>query len=200
MAIRNIRVMGDPCLYQRAKEIEFTQASESFIRQIITDLIDTLKDAGGIGIAAPQIGLPLRIIVLNIDENRANAEHCTPIYFEAHINPKITVSEEDTVENLEACLSLPGLAGTVSRSKRIIFESYDYQGKHSTYDVNNLIARVVQHEIDHLDGQLYWSKIKNLSKFGFIEHMLSPEQLKAKKHLIDKQRAILLNIEPALQQ
>lgn len=173
MAIRDIRTMGDPCLYNIADEVELAQIKTPLVQQIITDLIDTLKSTDGVGIAAPQIGIPLRIIIVNINDHAAELMHCKPIYFQAHINPNIIESSENMAERLESCLSLPGLVGLVPRSKSIVCESYNCFGEKIKFSADHYIARVIQHEMDHLNGKLYWSRVNDLSQFGFEEHLLS---------------------------
>jgi peptide deformylase len=137
--ILEIRKIGDPVLKQKAQKVDKV---DSKIKRLVEDMIETMKFANGVGLAAPQVGEPLRIIVVDY-ENK-------PIAF---INPEILEAEGETID-LEGCLSVPGIELKIKRYERIVFKAQDLNGKVKKYRAKGLLARVIQHEIDHLDGVL----------------------------------------------
>ncbi|MDO5707724.1 MAG: peptide deformylase [Andreesenia angusta] len=151
MAIRQIRIEGDPLLRKKSRVIENI---DDRIKILIEDMIDTMKDAEGVGLAAPQVGVLKRVIVIDIGEG--------PI---VGINPKIVESSGEEVDE-EGCLSVPGKSGNVCRPKSIIVEYLDKDGNEKRVEANDLLARVFCHEIDHLDGVLYIDKIIDDEKIG----------------------------------
>jgi peptide deformylase len=137
--ILEIRKIGDPVLKQKAQKVDKV---DSKIKRLVEDMIETMKFANGVGLAAPQVGEPLRVIVVDY-ENK-------PIAF---INPEILEAEGETID-LEGCLSVPGIELKIKRYERIVFKAQDLNGKVKKYRAKGLLARVIQHEIDHLDGVL----------------------------------------------
>jgi peptide deformylase len=137
--ILEIRKIGDPVLKQKAQKVDKV---DSKIKRLVEDMIETMKFANGVGLAAPQVGEPLRVIVVDY-ENK-------PIAF---INPEILEAEGETID-LEGCLSVPGMELKIKRYERIVFKAQDLNGKVKKYRAKGLLARVIQHEIDHLDGVL----------------------------------------------
>jgi len=137
--ILEIRKIGDPVLKQKAQKVDKV---DSKIKRLVEDMIETMKFANGVGLAAPQVGEPLRVIVVDY-ENK-------PIAF---INPEILEAEGETID-LEGCLSVPGIELKIKRYERIVFKAQDLNGKVKKYGAKGLLARVIQHEIDHLDGVL----------------------------------------------
>ncbi len=144
MALRQVRIDGDPILRKKSKEIgEITDR----IKLLLEDMVDTMVEEDGVGLAAPQIGILRRAIVVDIGEG--------PIKM---INPEI-LSEEGEEIDTEGCLSVPGRAGTVARPKNIKFKYLDLEGEEQELEVGDLFARVICHEIDHLNGVLYIDKM-----------------------------------------
>jgi len=137
--ILEIRKIGDPVLKQKAQKVDKV---DSKIKRLVEDMIETMKFANGVGLAAPQVGEPLRVIVVDY-ENK-------PIAF---INPEILEAEGETID-LEGCLSVPGIELKIKRYEIIVFKAQDLNGKVKKYRAKGLLARVIQHEIDHLDGVL----------------------------------------------
>lgn len=165
MAVLKIARMGHPALMGRAEPVADPTAPE--IGRLIDDMIETMYDAPGIGLAAPQVHVPLRVLVYYVPEGRlAGGE---PL--RALINPKITVLDAETESGSEGCLSLPGMAGWVARPRSVRVEALDRGGKSFSYDAHGYHARVVQHEYDHLDGILYPMRMGDLSRFGYVEEM-----------------------------
>ena len=172
MAVREVLRMGDPRLLQRAQPVERFDTPE--LRELLTDMQDTMAALEGAGLAAPQIGVGLQVVIFGIDHN--------PRYPDAEavpqtilINPKLTALTEDVEEDWEGCLSVPGMRGVVPRFKRLRYEGCDQHGKPIKRDVDGFHARVVQHEYDHLIGVLYPMRIRDFSRFGFTD-VLFPDE------------------------
>ena len=180
MAILKIARMGHPMLMRVAEPIADPQAPE--IGQLIADMIDTLADAAGAGLAAPQVHVPLRLVMFHVPAARAReedgeaAESCP---FTVLINTEIEVLNNDAVEDLaddmvdglEACLSLPGLAGIVPRYNQIHYRGLTPLGETIERRAHGFHARVVQHECDHLDGVLYPMRMRDLSTLSFTSEL-----------------------------
>lgn len=149
MAIRKIRIEGDPILRKKSKEIK---TIDERILQLAQDMIETMRDANGIGLAAPQVGILRRIIVLEGEDSPIIA-----------INPKITYSEGEIID-LEGCLSIPGYSGYVKRAEKIIVEYIDENRNNVKREVSGYLARAFMHEIDHLDGILYIDRAEKIYK------------------------------------
>lgn len=165
MAILKIARMGHPVLLGRAAEVTDPTAPE--IRRLIQDMAETLADAGGIGLAAPQVHVPLRLFLW-----RDGPE------LQALINPEITPLGEARASAFEGCLSIPGLRGEVERPARVAWRGLDQHGLPVAGEAEGLAARVLQHENDHLDGIFYLMRMTDLSRLGFTEELarLAEEQ------------------------
>ena len=166
MAIRPVLKMGDPRLLARSREVEAFDTPP--LRALVEDMRETMRARDGVGLAAPQIGVDLRVIVFGFDEN--------PRYPDAGsvpdtvlINPEIAPLSDATEEDWEGCLSIPGLRGLVPRWKRLRYRGYDPQGRPIERIAEGFHARLVQHECDHLDGILYPMRMRDLSRLGFID-------------------------------
>ena len=188
MAILKIARMGHPMLMRVAAPIADPQAPA--ISQLIADMIDTLADAAGAGLAAPQVHVPLRLVMFHVPAARAleeDGEAAESCPFTVLINPEIeTLSEDigddsaddlagDMVDGLEACLSLPGLAGIVSRHSQIHYRGLNPLGETIERTAHGFHARVVQHECDHLDGILYPTRMRDLSTLSFTSELSRTE-------------------------
>jgi peptide deformylase len=172
MAVRPVLKMGDPRLLERARAIERFDLPE--LHALLTDLRDTMQAYNGAGLAAPQIGVGLQVVVFGVDHN--------PRYPDAEavpqtvlINPVLTPLSDAMEEDWEGCLSVPGLRGVVPRYARLRYQGYDELGRAIDRSVEGFHARVVQHECDHLIGVLYPMRIRDFSRFGYTE-VLFPDQ------------------------
>ena len=144
MALRTIRTDDDPCLYKVCKPVT---RFDDRLATLVEDLFETMKTADGAGLAAPQIGVLRRVVVIDAGEG--------PVEL---INPTI-IKKEGLQRGYEGCLSFPGKSGYVERADHVIVEGFDRQGKKHTYDTNGFFARAVQHELDHLDGVVYLTRV-----------------------------------------
>ena len=171
MAIRAILRMGDPRLLEAAKPVADPTAPA--IRELIADMFDTMADAGGVGLAAPQIGVGLQVVIFGFEMSE-RYPHAEPVPPTILLNPVITPLAEDEESGWEGCLSVPGLRGEVPRFTRIRYRGVDEGGKAIDRAVEGFHARVVQHECDHLLGVLYPMRMRDMSRFGFTD-VLFPE-------------------------
>jgi peptide deformylase len=159
MAILKIARMGHPVLLRRADPVPAPAAPE--IRRLVADMAETMEDAGGLGLAAPQVHVPLRLFVW-----RGGAGNIIAL-----INPELEFVGEEMEEAWEGCLSIPGLRGNVPRYARLRFRGVDIEGRPVDGEAVGLAARVLQHEADHLDGVMYPMRMTDLSLFGFTEEL-----------------------------
>ena len=166
MAIREILKMGHPILLEVAKPVEKFNTSE--LDSIIEDMIDTMKENDGAGLAAPQIGLSMQLVIFGFDSNERYPE-ADQVPFTVLINPVITPIGDEEEDGWEGCLSVPGLMGVVPRFKKIRYQGKDQNGNEIDREVDGFHARVVQHECDHLIGKLYPMRIRDFSQFGYLD-------------------------------
>ena len=171
MAILKIARMGHPALAASAAPVADPAAPE--IRRLVADMIETMEDADGAGLAAPQVHVPLRIVVFQAPADRAQEslsederfDHAAPLT--VLINPVVEIVDDTMEGGWEGCLSVPGLRGWVERPRAIRYAGYDLGGNRILRNAKGFHARVVQHECDHLDGILYPRRMRDLSRFLF---------------------------------
>ena len=168
MAVRSVLRMGTPSLLQPSAPV--TDFASGGIDQLIADLWDTVEAENGAGLAAPQIGVNLRVVVFGFDANPRypDAPGIPPTVL---INPVIEPLSDDMEEGWEGCLSVPGMRALVARYKRIRYQGQDANGASFGREVDGFHARVVQHECDHLDGILYPQRIRDIRSLGFREEL-----------------------------
>jgi peptide deformylase len=171
MAVREILKMGDPRLLRIAQPVRAFDTPE--LHALVADMMDTMAAANGAGLAAPQIGVDLQLVVFGFQRNVRYPE-APPVPMTVLINPVITPLDEAVEEGWEGCLSVPGLRGIVPRYTRIRYTGVDMQGQAIEREAEGFHARVVQHECDHLIGRLYPTRMTDLSKLGFTS-VLFPE-------------------------
>ena len=170
MAIREILKMGNPVLLKEAKEVEKFDTPE--IHELIKDMIETMKDAEGAGLAAPQVGESIQLVIFGVGKNERYPE-AEEVPFTVLINPIIKPLTQDKEDDWEGCLSVPGMRGVVPRYKEINYKGFDQYGNEIDRDVEGFHARVVQHECDHLFGILYPTRIENMKLFGFHDEIFA---------------------------
>lgn len=175
MAVREVLRMGDPRLLRVARPVERFGTPE--LRELIADMEDTMRALDGAGLAAPQIGVDLRVVIFGISANPRYPD-AEPVPQTVLVNPVITLLGTGMEDGWEGCLSVPGMRGLVPRHLRLRYSGFDERGKPIEREVGGFHARVVQHECDHLDGILYPMRIRDLRNFGFTE-VLFPGQVSA---------------------
>jgi len=166
MAVREILKMGDARLLRVAKPVQ--QFGTPELAQLLQDMFETMKAANGAGLAAPQIGVDLQVVVFGFQHNERYPE-APPVPKTVLINPLITPLSDEMVEGWEGCLSVPGLRGVVSRHARLRYQGFDAMGAPIAREADGFHARVVQHECDHLIGKLYPMRMTDFSRFGYTE-------------------------------
>ncbi len=168
MAIRPVLKMGHPVLRQVAAPVERFDAA---LNELLVDMDDTMRAMSGAGIAAPQIGVGLRVVIFELREN-PRYPHVSPVPYTVLVNPVLTPLGDEQDEGWEGCLSVPGMRGLVPRYHRLRYQGLDRDGQPIDRTVEGFHARVVQHEVDHLDGILYPQRVRDLRNFGFEDALL----------------------------
>ncbi len=168
MAILKIARMGHPALMSKARDVP--DPTDPRIHGLIADMVETMADAPGIGLSAPQVHVPLRIVVFRVPGERCEDKQDVPLT--VLINPVVTPLSDETVEDWEGCLSLPGMTGRVPRRARIKYSGFLPSGDPLEREAAGYHARVVQHECDHLDGVLYPMRMTDLSTLAYTEEMV----------------------------
>ena len=164
--IRDVLRMGDPRLFTRAREVD--DATDPQIAALLADMRDTMRAEDGAGLAAPQIGVGLRVVIFGVERNPRYPD-AEPVPYTELINPVLTPLSDEMEEGWEGCLSVPGLRGVVPRYRRLRYRGLDPAGKAIVRDVEGFHARVVQHECDHLDGILYPMRVRDFTRFGYTD-------------------------------
>ena len=174
MAIKQVLKMGDPLLLNVAEPVHDFKSQA--LRDLIEDMQDTMHALNGAGLAAPQIGISLRVVIFGVEKipRYPNAEE---VPYTILINPELTLLDDQTEEGWEGCLSVPGMRGLVPRFKKLRYQGYDLNHNLIDRTVSDFHARVVQHECDHLDGVLYPMRIEDLSNFGFSDVLFPDSNL-----------------------
>jgi peptide deformylase len=164
--------MGDARLFERAREVQRFDTAE--LHALVADMQDTMAQMKGVGLAAPQIGVPLRVVIFGMQSNPRYPD-AEPIPYTVLVNPVLTPLSDAQAEGWEGCLSVPGMRGLVPRHTALRYSGRDPAGAHIERSVHGFHARVVQHECDHLDGILYPMRIRDMRNFGYLE-VLFPER------------------------
>lgn len=166
MTVRDILKMGDPRLLRVARRVESFDSPE--LHALVADLFETMEAVEGAGLAAPQIGVDLAVVIFGFGRNQRYPE-APPVPRTVLINPTVKALSSEEEEGWEGCLSVPGLRGVVPRWSRITYSGWDAAGNRIEREASGFHARVVQHECDHLVGTLYPMRIRDFSRFGFTE-------------------------------
>jgi peptide deformylase len=169
MAIRKIARLGHPVLRQRAREVTREEISSPEMRRLLKDMIDTMHEYGGVGLAAPQVHEPVRLAVIEFEADNGRYDTGEQQSLLVIFNARVKVLDETRSGFWEGCLSVPGMRGYVERPSKIEVNYLDEKGKPHTITAEGFLATVFQHELDHLDGVLYVDKIADKSKFSFTE-------------------------------
>ena len=169
MAVRPVLKMGHPLLRQVAAAVDAFDVAQ--LNELLTDMEETMRAMSGAGIAAPQIGVSVRVVIFELKEN-PRYPHVAPIPFTVLINPVLEPLGTEMEEGWEGCLSVPGLRGSVPRYRRLHYRGLDAQGKSFERTVEGFHARVVQHEVDHLNGVLFPQRVQDMTRFGFEDALV----------------------------
>ena len=164
--IRDVLRMGDPRLLERSREVR--EVATPALEALLDDMRDTMRAQNGAGLAAPQIGVPLRVVIFGVERNPRYPD-AEPVPYTEIVNPVIVPLDDTEEEGWEGCLSVPGLRGVVPRFARIRYSGFDPRGHPIEREANGFHARVVQHECDHLDGILYPMRVRDFSRFGYTD-------------------------------
>jgi peptide deformylase len=170
--IREVLKMGDPRLLSVAAAVERFDSQE--LSALLADMRDTMAHLSGAGLAAPQIGVGLRVVIFGVSSN-PRYPGVEEVPDTVLINPVIAPLSDEVEDGWEGCLSVPGMRGVVPRYRRLRYSGFDERGRPFERVVEGFHARVVQHECDHLDGILYPMRIRDFGKFGFIEALFPGE-------------------------
>ena len=163
MAVRRVLRMGEPLLREVAQPVaRFDRA----LLELVADMDDTMRAERGAGIAAPQVGVGARVVIFELKDN-PRYPHIKPVPYTVLVNPTLTPLTEEQDEGWEGCLSVPGMRGLVPRFTRLRYQGFDQHGTPLDRTVEGFHARVVQHEVDHLDGILFPQRVRDLRNFGF---------------------------------
>ena len=173
--IREVLKMGDLRLLEKSQPVEAFGTPQ--LRELIADMRDTMAHLNGAGLAAPQIGVPLRVVIFGVTRNPRypDAEEVSDTVL---VNPVITPLGEEMEEDWEGCLSVLGMRGVVPRLKKVRYQGFDESGNPIDRSVEGFHARVVQHECDHLDGILYPMRMRDMAQFGFVEVLFPDQELR----------------------
>jgi peptide deformylase len=163
MAVRPVLKMGEPLLRQVALPVSRFDAQ---LAALVADMDDTMRHLSGAGIAAPQIGVSARVVIFELQDN-PRYPHISPVPYTVLVNPTLTALTQEESEGWEGCLSVPGMRGLVPRITRVRYQGFDLNGAPIDRTVEGFHARVVQHEVDHLDGILFPQRVRDLRHFGF---------------------------------
>jgi peptide deformylase len=166
--------MGDPRLLGVAEPVQQFDTPE--LHALLEDMHDTMRALDGAGLAAPQIGVSLQVVVFGLEKN-PRYPHAEPVPYTVLINPTLTPLGEEIEEDWEGCLSVPGMRGLVPRHAQMRYEGYDQYGNPIDRTVTAFHARVVQHECDHLYGVLYPMRIRDIRNFGYTEELFGDSPL-----------------------
>ena len=177
MAILKIARMGHPILRVRASDVPDPTAPE--VARLVSAMVETMEDADGTGLAAPQVHMPWRIVVYKVEAERAEDEdgedgdgaESSGVPLTVLVNPVVEFLDEETSLGFEACLSVPGMAGPVRRHENVRVTYKTLENEDITFEAHGFHARVLQHECDHLDGIFYPARIEDMSQFGFVEEL-----------------------------
>jgi len=167
MAILKVARIGHPVLRGTSRELRADEVGSAEIQRLIDDMVETMHDYDGVGLAAPQVHLGLRLAVIEVPSYDERAEDAVPLT--VLINPRLTPLGEERELGYEGCLSIPGLRGQLPRFTRLRLEALDREARPFALEASGFFARVIQHECDHLEGQVYLDRMEGLRSLSFLE-------------------------------
>jgi peptide deformylase len=162
--------LGHPALRQRSAEVDLKQVQSAKFQKLIDDMFATMRAYEGVGIAAPQIGLPIAVFCVEVRGNRRYPDMPNiPVY--TVINPKLTITNKSKLKMMEGCLSIPDLRGDTPRAKAVRLEGFDRHGKPLDFEAKGFHARILQHEYDHLQGKVYLDRVEDRRSLCYTEYL-----------------------------
>jgi len=169
MAILKVARIGHPVVRAAARPVPEDEILSAEVQRLIDDMIETMHDYDGIGLAAPQVHVGRRLAVIEVPASDERTEDGVPLI--VLVNPVVTPEGEEKIVGWEGCLSIPGLRGQVPRFARLSLSAQDRQGRPYTAEASGFFARVVQHECDHLDGRVYVDRMKGMASLSFLDEL-----------------------------
>ena len=169
MAILKVARMGHPVLRAKARPLQAAEIRAPEVQRLIDDMFDTMHEYQGVGLAAPQVHVSVRVFVAGMPPDPDGEPDPDQVPEMALINPEIAIIGREAVEDWEGCLSIPDVRGKVPRARQIAVRGYDRNGKRVEIKAANFMARVIQHETDHLDGVLFFDRMKSFETLTFLE-------------------------------
>jgi peptide deformylase len=166
MSILKVARMGHPVLRQKARALDRAEIRNPIVQKLIDDMIETMVEYHGVGLAAPQVHEPLRLFVVTLDHDDPGQADAQPV---AIVNPEITPIGTEAEEDWEGCLSIPDIRGRVPRAREIKVRAWDRHGERIELHARNYPARVIQHETDHLDGILFFDRMRSFESLTFLD-------------------------------
>jgi peptide deformylase len=167
MAILKVARLGHPVLRQRASDVEIADIKAGKFQSLIEDMVETMHAYEGVGLAGPQVHLPLRVFVFEVQERVAKKRNVPSVGVGAFFNATYEILGDDRITDWEGCLSVPFLGGEVARAKKIRIRGIDHEGDEAELEVSGFTARIFQHEIDHTDGHVYLDRMGDLTTLGY---------------------------------
>jgi peptide deformylase len=167
MAILKVARLGHPVLRQRASDVEIADIRAGKFNDLINDMVETMHAYEGVGLAGPQVHLPLRVFVFEVQERVAKKRNVPKVGVGVFFNATYEVLGDDRITDWEGCLSVPFLGGEVERAKKIRIRGIDHEGDEADVEVSGFTARIFQHEIDHTDGRVYLDQMPDLTTLGY---------------------------------
>ena len=167
MSILKVARLGHPVLRHRASDVEIKDIKAGKFTELIDDMIETMHEYEGVGLAGPQVHLPMRVFVFEVEEKVARRRGVAALKAGVFFNATYEPVGKETITDWEGCLSVPLLGGETPRFKRIRIRAVDHEGKHADFEVEDFTARIFQHEIDHTDGHVYLDRMPDLRTLGY---------------------------------
>jgi peptide deformylase len=166
MSILKIARMGHPALRAKARALERAEIRKPAVQRLIDDMIDTMDEYRGVGLAAPQVHVGLRLFIAFLTADDADEQEREPVVI---VNPEITTVGSDLVDGWEGCLSIPDIRGQVPRAREVTLRALDRHGERTEHRAHDFPARVIQHETDHLDGILFFDRMRSFETLTFLD-------------------------------
>src|SRR5205809_788683 len=167
MAILKVSRLGHPVLRHKASDVEIKDIQAGKFRALIDDMIETMHEYEGVGLAGPQVHLPLRVFVFEVQERVAKKRGVPKLGVGVFFNATYEIVGDDTITDWEGCLSVPFLGGEVARGKKIRLRGFDHEGDEAEIEASGFTARIFQHEVDHTDGHVYLDRMPDLTTLGY---------------------------------